>query len=216
MENNQNEKQEIIETQDGAGQKKESFWDKLKGLTTKQVVLIAAGLVALGGVGIFAAEAIENRMDRAEDQAEMAAGYVDYDDKDDDDYYANQSSSSASDSSSSSTSSSASTNTDSDASNAAAAAAIDVVDSSELDGTYTGTVADETYTLTVTGNQATLKTQETDGETETETETVVFDLDNGLAYVGDDKYTYELSGSTLTLTEVDTDLDIDEYVFTLK
>lgn len=90
---------------------------------------------------------------------------------------------------------------------------IPVVETSELDGTYIATVQDESYTLIIKGNQATLQTSEMDGEQEVEQ--VIFDLEKKVAYVDGEAETYTFDGTKLVLTEVDNELfGNDQITFT--
>lgn len=202
MENNH--KQEIIDVQDGTG-KKEGFWQKIKskinGMSKTQVILAAVAIVLVSNIAIMGASALMDRHDDLDDRLEQQLGY----DVDDDDQVV------VSQNNSSTTTTANQTATT--ASQAAAAYGIALVEMSELDGTYTATIFNETYTLTVKGNQATLQESEADGEQDIEQ--VIFDLDKKIAYVDGEAETYTFDGKTLVLTEVDNDLfDKDTISFT--
>lgn len=202
MENNH--KQEIIDVQDGTG-KKEGFWQKIKskinGMSKTQVILAAVAIVLVSNIAIMGASALMDRHDDLDDRLEQQLGY----DVDDDDQVV------VSQSNSSTTTTANQTATA--ASQAAAVYGIALVETSELDGTYTATIFNETYTLTVKGNQATLQESEADGEQDIEQ--VIFDLDKKIAYVDGEAETYTFDGKTLVLTEVDNDLfDKDMISFT--
>ncbi|MGT2712387.1 DUF3642 domain-containing protein [Streptococcus oriscaviae] len=205
MENNH--KQEIIDVQDGTG-KKEGFWQKIKskinGMSKTQVILAAVAIVLVSNIAIMGASALMDRHDDLDDRLEQQLGY----DVDDDDQVVV----SQNNTSNSSTTTTAN-QTATAASQAAAAYGIALVETSELDGTYTATIFNETYTLTVKGNQATLQELEADGEQDIEQ--VIFDLDKKIAYVDGEAETYTFDGKTLVLTEVDNDLfDKDTITFT--
>ncbi|HEL1584207.1 TPA: hypothetical protein TXJ06_000917 [Streptococcus suis] len=193
MENNQ---QEIIEVQDGNGQKT-GLWqtakDKLAGMSKKTIVLLSVGALVLVTGGFVAAEVFENRFEVIEDRIERQVGAVDYDD--DDKYEV------------------ASSNATTTATASQTANGVKLVDTSDLDGTYTATSGNDIYTLTVTGNQATLVEADNDGDRDSDI--IIFDLDKKLAYVDGEAETYTISGKTLTLTEVDSnDTTKDQLVFT--
>lgn len=201
MENNH--KQEIIDVQDGTG-KKEGFWQKIKskinGMSKTQVILAAVAIVLVSNIAIMGASALMDRHDDLDDRLEQQLGY----DVDDDQVVVSQSNSSTT---------TTANQTATAASQAAAAYGIALVEMSELDGTYTATIFNETYTLTVKGNQATLQESEADGEQDIEQ--VIFDLDKKIAYVDGEAETYTFDGKTLVLTEVDNDLfDKDTISFT--
>ncbi|HEL9645533.1 TPA: hypothetical protein U0K67_001784 [Streptococcus suis] len=199
MENNQ---QEIIEVQDGNGQKT-GLWqtakDKLAGMSKKTIVLLSVGALVLVTGGFVAAEVFENRFEVIEDRIERQVGAVDYDD---DDKYEVASSNATTTATASQT-----------ANELATAYGVKLVDTSDLDGTYTATSGNDIYTLTVTGNQATLVEADNDGDRDSDI--IIFDLDQKLAYVDGEAETYTISGKTLTLTEVDSnDTTKDQLVFT--
>lgn len=193
MENNQ---QEIIEVQNENGQKT-GLWqtakDKLAGMSKKTIVLLSVGALVLVTGGFVVAEVFENRFEVLEDRIERQVGAVDYDD--DDKYEV------------------ASSNATTTATASQTANGVKLVDTSDLDGTYTATSGNDIYTLTVTGNQATLVEADNDGDRDSDI--IIFDLDKKLAYVDGEAETYTISGKTLTLTEVDSnDTTKDQLVFT--
>ncbi len=198
MENNQ---QEIIEVQNENGQKT-GLWqtaqDKLAGMSKKTIVLLSGGALVLVTGGFVVAEVFENRFEVLEDQIERQVGAVDYDD---DEYEV---------ASSNATTAATAAQT---ASELATAYGVKLVDTSDLDGTYTATSGNDTYTLTVTGNQATLVEADNDGDQDSDI--IIFDLGKKLAYVDGEAAAYTISGTTLTLTEVDSnDTTKDQLVFT--
>ncbi|HFI0149366.1 TPA: hypothetical protein ACGO3A_000106 [Streptococcus suis] len=81
MENNQ---QEIIEVQDGNGQKT-GLWqtakDKLAGMSKKTIVLLSVGVLVLVTGGFIAAEVFDNRFEALEDRIEQQVGIDDDDNK---------------------------------------------------------------------------------------------------------------------------------------
>lgn len=198
MENNQ---QEIIEVQDGNGQKT-GLWqtakDKLAGMSKKTIVLLSVGALVLVTGGFVVAEVFDNQFEALEDRIEQQVGIDDDDNKQ------------AVVTSNGTTTTVSSTQT---ASELATAYDVKLVDKSDLDGTYTATSGNDTYTLTVTGNQATLVEADNDGDQDSDI--IIFDLDKKLAYVDGEAETYTVSGKTLTLTEVDSnDTSKDQLVFT--
>ncbi|MCQ8265896.1 hypothetical protein NF419_08265 [Streptococcus suis] len=193
MENNQ---QEIIEVQNENGQKT-GLWqtakDKLAGMSKKTIVLLSVGALVLVTGSFVVAEVFENRFEVIEDRIERQVGAVDYDD--DDKYEV------------------ASSNATTTATAAQTANGVKLVDTSDLDGTYTATSGNDIYTLTVTGNRATLVEADNDGDRDSDI--IIFDLDKKLAYVDGEAETYTISGKTLTLTEVDSnDTTKGQLVFT--
>lgn len=199
MENNQ---QEIIEVQNENVQKT-GLWqtakDKLAGMSKKTIVLLSVGALVLVTGGFVAAEVFENRFEMLEDRIEQQVGIVDYDDDKQVVVTSNGTPTTVT-----------STQT---ASQLATAYGVKLVDTSDLDGTYTATSGNDTYTLTVTGNQATLVEADNDGDQDSDI--IIFDLDKKLAYVDGEAEAYTISGKTLTLTEVDSnDTTKDQLVFT--
>ncbi|HEL1838162.1 TPA: DUF3642 domain-containing protein [Streptococcus suis] len=200
MENN-NQQQEIIEV---AENKKTGVWESVKqkvtGMSKKSIILLSVGALALVTAGFVAAEVYENKLEALGDQIERQVGIAD-DDDDNQQVTAQANASSAS-----------SVNTTS-ASQLATSYGVKLVDTSELDGTYTATSGNDTYTLTVKGNQATLTEVDKDGEQDIEQ--VIFDLDKKLAYIDGEADSYTLNGPTLTLTEIDAnDTILDKLTFT--
>lgn len=187
------EKHDIIE----AGPQKEGVLvrisRRIEATGTKTLVVFGVLLALLIGGGFLLAEVLEERFDRPDRPVvHQQGGVVAHDDEDDDrddvDASVNQQATPASSS-------------------------LPLVETSELDGTYTATVQDESYTLTIKGNQATLQTSEMDGEQEVEQ--VVFDLDKKIAYVDGEAETYTFDGTNLVLTEVDNELfGNDQITFT--
>ena len=167
MENN-NQQQEIIEV---AENKKTGVWESVKqkvtGMSKKSIILLSVGALALVTAGFVAAEVYENKLEALGDQIERQVGIAD-DDDDNQQVTAQANASSAS-----------SVNTTS-ASQLATSYGVKLVDTSELDGTYTATSGNDTYTLTVKGNQATLTEVDKDGEQDIEQ--VIFDLDKKILY----------------------------------
>ncbi|WP_105158089.1 DUF3642 domain-containing protein [Streptococcus suis] len=197
MENN-NQQQEIIEV---AENKKTGVWESVKqkvtGMSKKSIILLSVGALALVTAGFVAAEVYENKLEALGDQIERQVGIAD----DDDD---NQQVTAQANASSVNTTS---------ASQLATSYGVKLVDTSELDGTYTATSGNDTYTLTVKGNQATLTEVDKDGEQDIEQ--VIFDLDKKLAYIDGEADSYTLNGPTLTLTEIDAnDTILDKLTFT--
>ncbi|HFI0035673.1 TPA: hypothetical protein ACGOTT_000573 [Streptococcus suis] len=210
---NKHQQQEIIEVTEN---KKTGAWESVKnkvaGMSKKSIILLSVGALALTTIGFVAAEVYENKLEALENQIEQQVGIVDYDDD-------NQQVVATASSSSTVSSSTATTNTATAVTNAASASqlassyGIKLVDTSELDGTYTATSGNDTYTLTVKGNQATLTEVDNDGDQDIEQ--VIFDLDKKLAYIDGEADTYALNGTTLTLTEIDAnDTTLDKLTFT--
>ncbi|HEL1856221.1 TPA: hypothetical protein U1V12_000570 [Streptococcus suis] len=200
MENN-NQQQEIIEV---AENKKTGVWEAVKqkvtGMSKKSIILLSVGALALVTAGFVVAEVYENKLEALGDQIERQVGIAD-DDDDNQQVIAQANASSAS-----------SVNTTS-ASQLATSYGVKLVDTSELDGTYTATSSNDTYTLTVKGNQATLTEVDKDGDQDIEQ--VIFDLDKKLAYIDGEADTYALNGTTLTLTEIDAnDTTLEKLTFT--
>ncbi|HEM3683821.1 TPA: hypothetical protein U1D20_001289 [Streptococcus suis] len=198
--------QEIIEVTEN---KKTGAWESVKskvaGMSKKSIILLSVGALTLATIGFVAAEVYENKLEALENQIEQHVGIVDYDDD-------NQQVVATANSSSVASSSSATTNALS-VSDLAASYGVKLVDTSELDGTYTATSGNDTYTLTVKGNQATLTEVDNDGDQDIEQ--VIFDLDKKLAYVDGEADSYSLSGSTLILTEIDAnDTTLEKLTFT--
>ncbi|HEM3481588.1 DUF3642 domain-containing protein [Streptococcus suis] len=199
MENN-NQQQEIIEV---AENKKTGVWEAVKqkvtGMSKKSIILLSVGALALVTAGFVAAEVYENKLEALGDQIEQQVGIADDDDNQQVIAQANASSAS-------------SVNTTS-ASQLATSYGVKLVDTSELDGTYTAASGNATYTLTVKGNQATLTEVDKDGDQDIEQ--VIFDLDKKLAYIDGEADSYTLNGLTLTLTEIDAnDTTLEKLTFT--
>lgn len=210
---NKHQQQEIIEVTEN---KKTGAWESVKnkvaGMSKKSIILLSVGALALTTIGFVAAEVYENKLEALENQIEQQVGIVDYDDD-------NQQVVATASSSSTVSSSTATTNATTAVTNAASASqlasiyGVKLVDTSELDGTYTATSGNDTYTLTVKGNQATLTEVDNDGDQDIEQ--VIFDLDKKLAYIDGEADTYALNGTTLTLTEIDAnDTTLDKLTFT--
>ncbi|HEM6512156.1 hypothetical protein [Streptococcus suis] len=199
MENN-NQQQEIIEV---AENKKTGVWEAVKqkvtGMSKKSIILLSVGALALVTAGFVVAEVYENELEALEDQIERQVGIADDDDNQQVIAQANALSAS-------------SENTTS-ANQLATSYGVKLVDTSELDGTYTATSGNATYTLTVKGNQATLTEVDKDGDQDIEQ--VIFDLDKKLAYIDGEADSYTLNGLTLTLTEIDAnDTTLEKLTFT--
>ncbi|HEM3231098.1 hypothetical protein [Streptococcus suis] len=199
MENN-NQQQEIIEV---AENKKTGVWESVKqkvtGMSKKSIILLSVGALALVTAGFVVAEVYENKLEALEDQIERQVGIADDDDNQQVIVQANASSAS-------------SVNT-TFASQLATSYGVKLVDTSELDGTYTAASGNATYTLTVKGNQATLTEVDKDGDQDIEQ--VIFDLDKKLAYIDGEADSYTLNGLTLTLTEIDAnDTTLEKLTFT--
>lgn len=210
---NKNQQQEIIEVtenkQTGAW---ESVKSKVAGMSKKSIILLSVGALTLVTIGFVAAEVYENKLDALENQIEQQVGIVDYDD-DNQQVVATANSSSVASSSSVTTNAATVTTNALSVSDLAASYGVKLVDTSELDGTYTATSGNDTYTLTVKGNQATLTEVDNDGDQDIEQ--VIFDLDKKLAYVDGEADSYSLSNSTLTLTEIDAnDTTLEKLTFT--
>lgn len=212
---NQNENKQIIEQEVQTEEKASlltSLKTKVSKMSKKSIILLSAGALLLVTGGFVAAEIFENRLEALETQVEQSLGLSD----DDDNQVTTAQSvvaSSSSTASSSTTAASSTTTTAITAEQVAAGYGITLVDSSELDGTYTATVGNDTYTLTIKGNQGSLVEVDNDGEQDSEL--VVLDLEKKIAYIDGEADTYSLSGSTLTLTEVDTnDTTLDKISFT--
>lgn len=210
---NKHQQQEIIQVVEN---KKTGAWETVKnkvaGMSKKSIILLSVGALALTTIGFVAAEVYENKLEALENQIEQQVGIVDYDDY-------NQQVVATASSSSTVSSSTATTNAATAVTNAASASqlassyGVKLVDTSELDGTYTATSGNDTYTLTVKGNQATLTEFDNDGDQDIEQ--VIFDLDKKLAYIDGEADTYALNGTTLTLTEIDAnDTTLDKLIFT--
>ncbi|CYU69923.1 hypothetical protein [Streptococcus suis] len=199
MENN-NQQQEIIEV---AENKKTGVWESVKqkvtGMSKKSIILLSVGALALVTAGFVVAEVYENKLEALEDQIERQVGIADDDDNQQVIVQANASSAS-------------SVNT-TFASQLATSYGVKLVDTSELDGTYTAASGNATYTLTVKGNQATLTEVDKDGDQDIEQ--VIFDLDKKLAYIDGEADSYTLDGLTLTLTEINAnDTTLEKLTFT--
>ncbi|MFI3086307.1 DUF3642 domain-containing protein [Streptococcus sp. 2022WUSS037] len=198
MENN-NQQQEIIEV---AENKKTGVWESVKqkvtGMSKKSIILLSVGALALVTAGFVVAEVYENKLEALGNQIERQVGIAD-DNNQQVIAQANASSTS-------------SVNTTS-ASQLATSYGVKLVDTSELDGTYTATSGNDSYTLTVKGNQETLTEVDKDGDQDIEQ--VIFDLDKKLAYIDGEADSYTLNGPTLTLTEIDTnDTTLEKLTFT--
>ncbi|HEM3717722.1 TPA: hypothetical protein U1D18_001432 [Streptococcus suis] len=205
--------QEIIEVTEN---QKTGAWESVKskvaGMSKKSIILLSVGALTLVTIGFVAAEVYENKLDALENQIERQVGIVDYDD-DNQQVVATANSSSVASSSSVTTNAATVTTNALSVSDLAASYGVKLVDTSELDGTYTATSGNDTYTLTVKGNQATLTEVDNDGDQDIEQ--VIFDLDKKLAYVDGEADSYSLSGSTLTLTEIDAnDTTLEKLTFT--
>ncbi|HFU4377531.1 TPA: hypothetical protein ACGO88_001269 [Streptococcus suis] len=205
--------QEIIEVTEN---KKTGAWESVKskvaGMSKKSIILLSVGALTLVTIGFVAGEVYENKLDALESQIERQVGIVDYDD-DNQQVVATANSSSVASSSSATTNAATVTTNALSVSDLAASYGVKLVDTSELDGTYTATSGNDTYTLTVKGNQATLTEVDNDGDQDIEQ--VIFDLDKKLAYVDGEADSYNLSGSTLTLTEIDAnDTTLEKLTFT--
>lgn len=205
MEQQHQPQQEIIEVQ---AEQKSSTWQTLKNkvanMSKKSIILVSAAALTLVVGGFVVAEVYENQFEALEHQIERQVGVLDDDNSDDQQVQLTQSTAATT---------ATSTATTTPANQLATAYGVNLVDSSELDGTYTATIFNETYTLTVKGNQATLQESEADGEQDIEQ--VIFDLEKKIAYVDGEAETYTFDGKTLVLTEVDNDLfDKDTISFT--
>ncbi|NQJ69797.1 hypothetical protein HO542_00180 [Streptococcus suis] len=210
---NKHQQQEIIEVTEN---KKTGAWESVKnkvaGMSKKSIILLSVGALALTTIGFVAAEVYENKLEALENQIEQQVGIVDYDD-DNQQVVATASSSSTVSSSTATTSAATAVTNAASASQLASSYGVKLVDTSELDGTYTATSGNDTYTLTVKGNQATLTEVDNDGDQDIEQ--VIFDLDKKLAYIDGEADTYALNGTTLTLTEIDAnDTTLDKLTFT--
>lgn len=210
---NKHQQQEIIEVTEN---KKTGAWESVKnkvaGMSKKSIILLSVGALALTTIGFVAAEVYENKLEALENQIEQQVGIVDYDD-DSQQVVATASSSSTVSSSTATTNAATAVTNTASASQLASSYGVKLVDTSELDGTYTATSGNDTYTLTVKGNQATLTEVDNDGDQDIEQ--VIFDLDKKLAYIDGEADTYSLNGTTLTLTEIDAnDTTLDKLTFT--
>ncbi len=199
MENN-NQQQEIIEV---AENKKTGIWESVKqkvtGMSKKSIILFSVGALALVTAGFVVAEVYEDKLEVLGDQIERQVGIVDDDDNQQViaqlmHHQPHQKIQLV-------------------ASQLATSYGVKLVDTSELDGTYTATSGDDTYTLTVKGNQATLTEVDKDGNQDIEP--VIFDLDKKLAYIDGEADSYTLNGPTLTLTEIDAnDTTLEKLILT--
>lgn len=210
---NKHQQQEIIQVVEN---KKTGAWESVKnkvaGMSKKSIILLSVGALALTTIGFVAAEVYENKLEALENQIEQQVGIVDYDD-DNQQVVATANSSSTVSSSTSTTNAAAAVTNAASASQLASSYGVKLVDTSELDGTYTATSGNDTYTLTVKGNQATLTEVDNDGDQDIEQ--VIFDLDKKIAYIDGEADTYALNGTTLTLTEIDAnDTTLDKLTFT--
>lgn len=184
--------------------KKLSLKDRLLGMSKKTIILLAAGAVLLVTAGFIAAEVYENKLERLENQLEQQAKMI-QNGSQTNQQVASSASRTRSDASSTSTeSANAAATTATAGQSASSAYGIPLVETSELDGTYTATVGNDQYVLTVKGNQASLT--ETDYDGDQDMEQVIFDLDKKIAYVDGEAETYTVSGNTLTFTEIDNNL----------
>ncbi|WP_170239265.1 hypothetical protein [Streptococcus suis] len=213
---NQNENKQIIEQEVQTEEKASlltSLKTKVSKMSKKSIILLSAGALLLVTGGFVAAEIFENRLEALETQVEQSLGLSDDDDNQVTTAQSVVASSSSTASSSTTAAASSTTTTAITAEQVAAGYGITLVDSSELDGTYTATVGNDTYTLTIKGNQGSLVEVDNDGEQDSEL--VILDLEKKIAYIDGEADTYSLSGSTLTLTEVDTnDTILDKISFT--
>ncbi|HFI0644803.1 TPA: hypothetical protein ACGO4K_000585 [Streptococcus suis] len=210
---NKHQQQEIIQVVEN---KKTGAWETVKnkvaGMSKKSIILLSVGALVLTTIGFVVAEVYENKLEALENQIEQQVGVVDYDD-DNQQVVATASSSSTVSSSTATTNAAAAVTNAASASQLASSYGVKLVDTSELDGTYTATSGNDTYTLTVKGNQATLTEVDNDGDQDIEQ--VIFDLDKKLAYIDGEADTYALNGTTLTLTEIDAnDTTLDKLTFT--
>ncbi|HFI2463718.1 TPA: hypothetical protein ACGO7N_002148 [Streptococcus suis] len=210
---NKHQQQEIIQVVEN---KQTGVWESVKqkvtGMSKKSIILLSVGALALTTIGFVAAEVYENKLEALENQIEQQVGIVDYDD-DNQQVVATASSSSTVSSSTATTNAATAVTNAASASQLASSYGVQLVDTSELDGTYTATSGNDTYTLTVKGNQATLTEVDNDGDQDIEQ--VIFDLDKKLAYIDGEADTYSLNGPTLTLTEIDAnDTTLDKLTFT--
>ncbi|HFI2471733.1 TPA: hypothetical protein ACGO11_000040 [Streptococcus suis] len=210
---NKHQQQEIIEVVEN---KKTGAWESVKnkvaGMSKKSIILLSVGALALTTIGFVAAEVYENKLEALENQIEQQVGIIDYDD-DNQQVVATASSSSTVSSSTATTNAATAVTNAASASQLASSYGVKLVDTSELDGTYTAISGNDTYTLTVKGNQATLTEVDNDGDQDIEQ--VIFDLDKKLAYIDGEADTYALNGTTLTLTEIDAnDTTLDKLTFT--
>ncbi|HFI0057259.1 TPA: hypothetical protein ACGORT_000590 [Streptococcus suis] len=213
---NQNENKQIIEQEVQTEEKASlltSLKTKVSKMSKKSIILLSAGALLLVTGGFVAAEIYENRLEALETQVEQSLGLSDDDDNQVTTAQSVVASSSSTASSSTTAAASSTTTTAITAEQVATGYGITLVDSSELDGTYTATVGNDTYTLTIKGNQGSLVEVDNDGEQDSEL--VILDLEKKIAYIDGEADTYSLSGSTLTLTEVDTnDTTLDKISFT--
>lgn len=210
---NKHQQQEIIEVTEN---KKTGAWESVKnkvaGMSKKSIILLSVGALALTTIGFVAAEVYENKLEALENQIEQQVGIVDYD-NDNQQVVVTASSSSTVSSSTATTNAATAVTNAASASQLASSYGVKLVDTSELDGTYTATSGNDAYTLTVKGNQATLTEVDNDGDQDIEQ--VIFDLDKKLAYIDGEADTYALNGTTLTLTEIDAnDTTLDKLTFT--
>ncbi|HEL1602728.1 TPA: hypothetical protein TXL59_001027 [Streptococcus suis] len=210
---NKHQQQEIIQVVEN---KQTGVWESVKqkvtGMSKKSIILLSVGALALTTIGFVAAEVYENKLEALENQIEQQVGIVDYDD-DNQQVVATASSSSTVSSSTATTNAATAVTNAASASQLASSYGVKLVDTSELDGTYTATSGNDTYTLTVKGNQATLTEVDKDGDQDIEQ--VIFDLDKKLAYIDGEADSYTLNGPTLTLTEIDAnDTTLDKLTFT--
>ncbi|MCK4028122.1 hypothetical protein HCC70_07210 [Streptococcus suis] len=213
---NQNENKQIIEQEVQTEEKASlltSLKTKVSKMSKKSIILLSAGALLLVTGGFVVAEVYENRLDALETQVEQSLGLSDNDDDNQVTTAQSVVASSNTTTASSTTAASSATATVVTAEQVAANYGITLVESSELDGTYTATVGNDSYTLTIKGNQGSLVEVDNDGEQDSEL--VVLDLEKKIAYIDGEADIYSLSGSTLTLTEVDTnDTTLDKISFT--
>lgn len=210
---NKHQQQDIIEvTESKKTDTLETVKSKFSGMKKVSLILLAAGAMVVAAAGFIGVELYENRLEALENQIEQQVGIVDYDD-DNQQVVATASSSSTVSSSTATTNAATAVTNAASASQLASSYGVQLVDTSELDGTYTATSGNDTYTLTVKGNQATLTEVDNDGDQDIEQ--VIFDLDKKLAYIDGEADTYALNGTTLTLTEIDAnDTTLDKLTFT--
>lgn len=211
-------KHEIIDAQDVHIHEK-SNWStgtsRFASKGKKTIAVCAVGALLLAAGGWIAAEIYENRLDAMEDKMEqqLRQQTAIINQKKGNQGVLTQESSAASNVVASSTTAATTASTTIPAIQARSAYGVTLVESSELDGTYTAQVGYDSYVLTVKGNQATLLEVERDGDQSLEE--VIFDLDKKIAYVDGDVEHYTFDGQTLTLTEVDRNIfDQDQIVFT--
>ena len=200
---------EVKEVQVGQNGRWELIKNRVKSMSKKSIIFLSLGAVALIIGGFVLAEIYDDKMDVMEDKIEQELrqqAVTGIQKSGDRGIITNGNDTSVGNPVASSSEAATATQP-------RVVYGVNIVDSSELDGTYTAQVGYDSYTLTIKGNQGTLLEVESDGDQNLEE--VIFDLEKNIAYVDGDIEQYNFDGTVLTLTEVDRDIfDQDQITFT--